>query len=542
MCYYMKRNNAGGEHHEPPAEKTEYFMITRNINEYRTMLEREGLLQSAKGFQEDCGKRQVTDISYNSILSGEGTLFICKGKNFKGQYLTDALGKGATGYVADERTIAVIESEVPQEMKKNVPVLVINDMRRAISKISAFYFDRSWDKALKIIGLTGTKGKSTTAAMIKSILDVHCGREIGFSSGIYNYDGENREKSVLTTPETIELHRILDGCVRNDCRYLVMEVSSQALKYDRTLDLDFEIGGFLNISEDHISEAEHKDMEDYFTSKLKILDHSRIACVNYDMEREYLDRVLARAGEKCRKTITFGFREGADVQGLETEELTGKIILSVRIKDEEGSYSAEKFTVNIGGGYNSYNALMAIAASRQLGVPIETIKKGLETVKVPGRMELYTIPEKSVDIIVDYAHNKMSYEALFDYVHKHYPGRRVGFVFGCVGEKAFNRRKEAGEIAEKNADFVVITELDPGKEDINKICQEVLSHIEHKEKARIITNRDEAVEAALKTADKLGNCVVVLAGCGTGGHIKRKEGLVEFATDGERVQRYLASR
>ena len=157
-------------------------------------------------------------------------------------------------------------------------------------------------------------------------------------------------------------------------------------------------------------------------------------------------------------------------------------------------------------------------------------------------MELYTIPEKSVDIIVDYAHNKMSYEALFDYVHRTYPDRKVGFVFGCVGEKAFNRRKEAGEVAEKNADFIVITELDPGKEDINKICSEVLDHIDHKEKARIITDRDEAVEAALKTADELGNCVVVLAGCGTGGHIKRKEGLMEFATDGERVQKYLEER
>lgn len=514
-------------------------MKIKMLSEYISMLEKEGMLVSVSGQAGSATSIEVKDVSYNSILSGEGTLFICKGANFKVQYLKDALEKGAVACVAEEKAPWLSQSE---EVLNGVPVLVVSNMRRAISRISAMYFDRSWDKGLKLVGLTGTKGKSTTATMIKSILDVHCGREIGFSSGIYNYDGQNREKSVLTTPETIELHRILDGCVKNNCRYLVMEVSSQALKYDRTLDLNYEVCGFLNISEDHISDAEHKDMEDYFTSKLRILYQSRIACINQDMDPVYLGRVLEEAGKKCEKTVTFGFGEGADVRGLSVKELPGKLEMKVQFKNKDDKVYKDEFTVNIGGTYNASNALMAIAAAVSLDVPVEDIKKGLETVKVPGRMELYTIPEKSVDIIVDYAHNKMSYEALFDYVHRTYPDRKVGFLFGCVGEKAFNRRKEAGEIAEKNADFIVITELDPGKEDINKICQDVLEHIDHKEKARIITDRDKAVEAALKTADELGNCVVVLAGCGTGGHIKRKEGLMEFATDGERVQKYLEER
>lgn len=514
-------------------------MKIRMLSEYISMLEKEGLLVSIRGQSGSAPSIEIKDVSYNSILSGEGTLFICKGVNFKVQYLQDALEKGAIACVADEKAQWLLLCE---DILNEIPCLVVSDMRRAISKISAMYFDRSWDKGLKMVGLTGTKGKSTTATMIKSILDVHCGREIGFSSGIYNYDGQNREKSVLTTPETIELHRILDGCVKNNCRYLVMEVSSQALKYDRTLDLNYEVCGFLNISEDHISDAEHKNMEDYFTSKLRILDQSRIACINQDMDPEYLGRVLEEAGKKCEKTVTFGFNEGASIRGLSVKELPGKLEMTVQFKNKEDKVYEDKFTVNIGGTYNASNALMAIAAAVSLDVPVKDIKKGLETVKVPGRMELYTIPEKSVDIIVDYAHNKMSYEALFDYVHRTYPDRKVGFLFGCVGEKAFNRRKEAGEIAEKNADFIVITELDPGKEDINKICQEVLDHIDHKEKARIITNRDEAVKAALETADELGNCVVVLAGCGTGGHIKRKDGLMEFATDGERVQKYLEEK
>ncbi len=185
---------------------------------------------------------------------------------------------------------------------------------------------------------------------------------------------------------------------------------------------------------------------------------------------------------------------------------------------------------------------MAIAAATELGVPREVIKTGLETVKVAGRMEFYQIHGKSVDIIVDCAHNKMSYQAVFDYVHHHYPDRKIGFLFGCVGDKAFNRRKEAGEIADANADFIVITERDPGKEDVNKICNEILANVAHKEKARIITDRDEAVRAALETAEEMDNCVVILAGCGSDAYVKRGTSFVEFATDGERVQEYLANK
>ena len=512
-------------------------MKYRILEEYADMLEKEGLLISYDGgCARDAGMDvQIKDISYNSILCGEGTLFICKGANFKSQYLSDAIEKGAVGFVCSSDFDEI-------DRFKNIPHLVVGDMRRAISKISAMYFDRSWDRGLKLVGLTGTKGKSTTATMIKSILDVHCGREVGFSSGIYTYDGKQREKArKLTTPETIELHRILDGCVRNDCKYLVMEVSSQALKYDRTLDLKFEVCGFLNISEDHISGAEHKDMEDYFTSKLLIFRQSRIACINSDMDQEYLARVLEAARQECDEVVTFGFVQDADVKGLSVEEVPGKIILKVRFFFNN-KVCEDIFTVNIGGKYNASNALMAIAAALKLGVPVNTIKRGLEQVKVAGRMELYTIPEKSVDIIVDCAHNKMSYEALFEYVRNHYPERKVGFLFGCVGDKAFNRRREAGEIADKNADFVVITERDPGKEDVNKICNEILDNMKHKEKARIITDRDCAVNAMLETAEKMENCVVILAGCGSDAYVKRGNTFVEFATDGERVQKYLEER
>ncbi len=480
----------------------------------------------------------IKDITYNSLEAGEGALFLCKGAGFKQEYLRDALEKGAAAFVCEAGSKVQEACEADAEFEE-IPYIVVNNMRRALSKISAFFFDRSWDK-IKLIGVTGTKGKSTTTSMIKSILDIHSGKEIGFSSGIYTYDGKNREKAYkLTTPETIELHRILDGCVKNGCEYLAMEVSSQALKYDRTLDLNFAACAFTNISRDHISEAEHKDMEDYFTSKLKIFRQSRIGCVNLDMDPQYMSRALDFARKNCEKTVTFGMNEiggiEPDIYGKEVDEKPGYLILKAVVFGKE-----EEFRVNIGGGYNAYNALCAIAVTASLGVPTETIRKGLETVKVMGRMETYTLKD-GVDVIVDYAHNKMSYQVLFDYVKKQYPDRKVGFVFGCVGGKAFNRRKEAGEIAEKYADFVVITELDPGMEDINKICSEILSYIDHKEKAIIITDRDTAVYTALKKAQDMENCVLVLAG-GSDAYMKRGNKIYPSDTDGERVQKYLLNR
>lgn len=521
----------------------------KNLSEYLDELRKSGLWAGDNSDSADFDVK-IKDVTYNSLEAGEGALFLCKGAGFKQEYLRDAVAKGAAAFVCEAGSrICEACAEDPRLMA--MPHILVNNMREAISKISAFFFDRSWDK-IKLIGVTGTKGKSTTTSMIKSILDIHSGREIGFSSGIYTYDGKNREKAYkLTTPETIELHRILDGCVKNGCEYLAMEVSSQALKYDRTLDLNFEVCAFTNISRDHISEAEHKDMEDYFTSKLKIFQQSRIGCVNLDMDPVYMKRTLDFAKQNCQKTVTFGMNamggineiggtnESAggmpDIYGKEVIEKPGYLILKAALFGKE-----EEFRVNIGGGYNAYNALCAIAVTASLGVPTETIRKGLETVKVMGRMETYTLKD-GVDVIVDYAHNKMSYQVLFDYVKKQYPDHKVGFVFGCVGGKAFNRRKEAGEIAEKYADFVVITELDPGMEDINKICSEILSYIDHKEKAIIITDRDAAVYTALQKAQDMENCVLVLAG-GSDAYMKRGSKIYPSDTDGERVQKYLKNR
>ena len=273
----------------------------KKLSEYLNMLAESGLWTKDNSDSADF-RAEIRDVSYNSLEARQGTLFICKGANFKPEYLKDALQKGAAAFVCEEGS-AVATACGTDETLHGIPHIFVNNIRRAISKISAFSFDRSWDK-MKLIGVTGTKGKSTTTSMIKAIMDKYCGREIGFSSGIYTYDGKNKKKAYkLTTPEAIELHHILDNCVKNGCEYLAMEVSSQALKYDRTLDLHFEACAFTNISRDHISEAEHKDMEDYFTSKLKIFEQSRIGCVNLDMDPVYMERTLAFAEQTVKKRL-----------------------------------------------------------------------------------------------------------------------------------------------------------------------------------------------------------------------------------------------
>lgn len=497
---------------------------TKKISEYYDMLKAEGLIYGRKKPEGDLDAI-VTEVSYNSLEAKEGTLFICKGVNFKRKYLDDAVKSGAVCFVVDKENA---RNEVIRSSESLIPMIVVNDMRKAISKLSAFFFDHSWDD-LNIIGITGTKGKSTTACMIKAIMDEYLGKEIGFSSGIYTYDGNEKLKSKkLTTPETIELHRILDNSVKNDLRYLVMEVSSQGLKYDRVTDLKYEIGCFLNISKDHISAAEHSDMDDYLNSKLKLFRQSKIGLVNMDMDPAYLPKIMKEAERYCEKVIY--------IKSPEVVEGPGYIDIKTLLNEKE-----EEFRVNIGGKYNGINAVCAINVCCELGVPVNVIKEALKSVVVPGRMEHYKLDTK-VDVIVDCAHNKMSYESLFRYTEEQYHGRKKFFLFGCVGDKAYNRRKEAAEIVDKFSDYAVITERDPGKEPVKQICSEIYGYIRHKERAEIIIDRDEAVKKILDEAMKEKNSVVLLCGCGSDAYVKRGTQLIEFATDGERVRNYINNK
>ena len=476
---------------------------------------------------EDILNRNVDYISYNSIDVIEGTLFICKGLNFREQYLDDAIEKGAFCYIAEK------------VIKEDFPYILVKDMRNVISDIGSLFYDEIWNDKLQMIGITGTKGKSTTATFVKAIMDEYCAsigeKPIGFLSGIYTYDGENKVKAKkMTTPETLQLHSHLAKCVENKLKFLVMETSSQALKYDRTKALKYKVCGFLNVSEDHISDREHPDFEDYFQSKLRIFKQCEMACINFDMDERFLNRAMEEAKAYCKKVVTFGTKEGSDYYGYDIMSTPSQ--LTFKLKYEGG---VENIVVSIGGYYNASNALAAIAMTRSLGVPFECIRNGLSKVKVAGRMELYQLPNKHVDIIVDYAHNKLSYETLFDNVKKLYPGRKIMLVFGCHGNKAYNRRKDLGELANIYADKIILTEQDPGTESVLDICQQIKEHIDSNKPVITIVDRGKAIAAACEMIED--NWIMVIAGNGADGYQKRGLSYVELPTDGERVQEYISA-
>jgi UDP-N-acetylmuramoyl-L-alanyl-D-glutamate--2,6-diaminopimelate ligase len=385
------------------------------------------------------------------------------------------------------------------------------------------------------VGVTGTKGKSTTVHYIKAILDAMLAADgkmpAAVLSGINNSDGVICEEPYMTTPETLELHEHFRNAVQSGMEYLVMEVSSQALKYDRTLGLRFDVACFLNISEDHISDIEHTDFEDYFSSKLRIFGQCDTACVNADAA--FAERIIEAAGI-CPHPVTFGFSEGADIRG---EGLAPSGAGQAFRVSGASQGTLEDYEIAMPGFFNAENALAAIAAARALRVPEQYIKEGLSAARVSGRMEVFT-SEDGRTVIVDYAHNKLSFDAMFRSVRREYAGKRISVVFGCPGKKAFGRRRELGESAGEYADSIYLTEDDAGEERAEDICREIASWAApFGRPCRTILDREEAIREALASAD--ANTVVLIMGKGSETHQKRGNVFVNTPSDVEYTEKYL---
>ncbi|HYE69836.1 MAG TPA: UDP-N-acetylmuramoyl-L-alanyl-D-glutamate--2,6-diaminopimelate ligase [Anaerovoracaceae bacterium] len=465
-------------------------------------------------------------ISYNSMDIEKDTLFVCKGSHFSVDYLKSAVEKGASSYI----------SETKYDLGKadgSVSYIIVNDIRKTMALIADYYYNQIW-KDLKVIGITGTKGKSTTAYFMKFILDEYLKEKkkpvSAIISGIDNYDGVINEESHLTTPEAMELHKHFSNAVNSGIEYLSMEVSSQALKYDRTLGITFEVGCFLNIGEDHISDVEHSSFDDYLESKLKLFRQCRMACVNINSDQ--IDRVM-EASKDCPNVVTFGLDEKADVYGYDIVKSGKNITFMVRTKD-----FVKEFKITMAGLFNVQNALAAISISQCLKIPMSYVAAGLKKARVSGRMEVYTSKSSKVQVIVDYAHNKMSFETLFQSTLKEYPNKKITIVFGCPGKKAQRRRQELGEIAGKYSDQVYITEEDAGEEPVLKICEEIAQHVEKQDCSyAIIPDREEAIREAITNADD--DTVVLITGKGRETRQKRGTKYIDTPSDVEYVQKYL---
>ena len=472
----------------------------------------------------------VTQVTYDSREVVPGALFICKGVHFEPDYLRQAIGRGAVAYISE-----TICADV------DVPAIQVTDIREAIAQAGALFYDRDWD-ALTLIGVTGTKGKSTTTSLIHEILAAWAASKgkprPGILTSIRYEDGVVDEEATRTTPETLDLYRHLHNAARSDCGIMCVEVSSQALRYKRVTNLRFDIGCFLNISEDHISPHEHHDYEDYLTAKLELFAQSRVAVVN--QRTQDLDRVM-EAASQCEQVVTFALQEPgceifADVVGY-----------GIRTTAEGQEFTADifgqkhDFSICMQGSFNVDNALAAIAMAWCLGVPIEAIREGLATTHVPGRMEIFHL-DRGTTIVVDFAHQKLSIQTVLDWAKKEYPASSITMVFGAVGEKSLNRRAEFGLLAGENADEIYITEDDPGETSVEEICAEIETYVRstgHKP-SHIILDRRQAVTQAVREAPDDG--VVLLLGKGFERRQLRGEGAIPIPSDLDIVRDLVANQ
>ena len=493
------------------------------LKDYIALLDRSGLLAAPIPKEID-QTAPVALVSYDSREVVPGTLFLCKGAHFKPEFLEMAQERGALAYV----------SQVPYP-QSGLPCLQVHDMRSAIAPLADLFYGHPSGK-LKVIGLTGTKGKSSTAYYVKYILDEYMAErekpESGIISSIDTYDGVERFESHLTTPEPLELQRHFAHGVEAGMEYLTMEVSSQALKYHRTLCTEFAAACFLNIGLDHISPIEHPDFEDYFSSKLKIFSQGAVNCVNLDCD--YADRVLEAARAAGRPLFTFSQKDQeADVYASQVRKRGNDILFRVRTR----RYLRE-FRLTMPGLFNVENALAAIAVCEALNIPERCVYVGLMKARVPGRMEIYSNADETVTAIVDYAHNRMSFETLFRSVQAEYPGRRIVTVFGCPGKKALDRRKDLGEISGKYSDLVVLTEEDSGEEDTLDICREIASYVAGQNcEWSIEPNRGEAIRQAVLGCHVPS--VLLITGKGAETRQKRGNEYVDTPSDVDYVQAFL---
>ena len=431
-------------------------------------------------------------ITYDTRTVGGGSLLVCKGR-FRPEYLDGLDGRGLAAYVADTDYSAVVDA----------PGLIVDDPRKALSLLSAEFYGRPQDE-LTVIGITGTKGKTTTAYLTQAILNAHSGGRCALFSSVDNcLDGHTYEESDLTTPESLDAFRMMRQAADNGMRYLVMEVSSQAYKVHRVHGLTFDIGAFLNISPDHISPIEHPTFEDYLHCKRQLITNSKTLVVNADCDHmQLLRQDAAHAGIPVVDFSVHGPDDGRKTAHAITATADGSDPDDFRVIIRD--HDAGTFRLRLPGDCNIANAAAAMAIATAAGVPADSpALRAVETVTVPGRMEVLADPDTRTWAIVDYAHNFASVAALLDFVDSRYGADRpfITLVTGAAGNKAIDRRREIVEAAQHRIGRFVFTAEDTDTEPYEDICNDMLRHVTNPDvDARIVVDRVTALTEAIRDA------------------------------------------
>lgn len=436
----------------------------------------------------------ITTVAYDSRRVERGSLFICiKGAVADGHRFAEAaVNKGASALVVED------DVTVPE----NVTVIRVEDSRYALACISAEYFGNPADK-LKVIGITGTKGKTTTTYLVKSILD-SASHKCGLVGTIETIIGDKVIKASNTTPESYVLQDYFKQMVDCGCDCVVMEVSSQGLMLHRTAGFTFEIGIFTNIEPDHIGPHEHKDFNDYLHCKSLLFKQCRHGIVNID--DKHADYIINNAS--C-DIVTYGFSEKADFRAANTKLVSGKGYLGIDY-DLQGKENM-RVEIDLPGKFSVYNSLTAIAICSYFGIDSNTICDALKDAKVKGRIEMIKVSD-DFTLMIDYAHNAMSLESLLTTLREYNPTRLV-CLFGCGGDRSRDRRFSMGEVSGKLADLSVITSDNPRTEEPLAIIDDILVGIKKTTgKYTVIPDRRKAIEWVIHNGQP--GDIIVLAGKG----------------------------
>lgn len=448
--------------------------------------------------------KEITSVEFDSRKVSGGSLFVCvRGFTVDGHsYAGKAAESGASALAVDSRREGFPEEELRSLTDKyNVCIFEIEDTHKLLSDLSANFYDHP-EKKIDVFGITGTKGKTTTAFMLREIFE-QSGKNTGLIGTVCNMIAGETIHSSHTTPESKELFEMMDKLVQYGSEDLVMEVSSQALKLDRVRGIRYKTAAFTNLYEDHIAPNEHPDMEDYLNCKLKIFDCCDTGILNLDCS------AAGRVIDYCRgKTglLTYSIDGKADFVARNLRpERRGHVTGTVFELDSE-YYKGDVF-VALPGKFNVYNALCAMCTAYKEGISIDDVLNAMAGINVPGRMQ----PVENnfgVNILVDYAHNAAALESVLNTL-KEYTEGRIITVFGCGGNRSKTRRFEMGEVSGNLSDHTIITSDNPRNEEPDAIIGDIITGISKTNgKYEIESDRSKAIKLAVSMAQE-GDTVLI---------------------------------
>lgn len=439
---------------------------------------------------------EISDVIYDSRKVKDSTVFVClKGYTSDGhKYAESAVESGACALV--------ISDELNFDVPENVAVVKVSDTRLALALISAEFFGHPCEE-LKTVAITGTKGKTTTTAMVAEIFE-----QAGIKTGTIGtlgiiYDGKT-VKTDNTTPESYEIQKSMRDMINAGCKAMVIEASSIGLKHNRLAGMMFDVAIFTNFSDDHIGGVEHKDMAEYLYCKSLLFRQCRKAAANID-DNSWRDITKDFNG----KILTYGFSEKADLCAFNEHLLSDNGFIGVHFETE--GLKTLSLDVGIPGKFNVYNALAAICAVSFFDIPDEAVIKGLRAAKVKGRVEPVKV-NGNYTLLIDYAHNALSMENVLTTLRKYNPHRLIT-MFGAGGNRPKVRRYEMGETSGRLSDLSVITEDNSRYEDVMDIIEDIKVGINKTDgKYVVVPNRKDAIRYCMQHAED--GDIIVLAGKG----------------------------